>query len=620
MSREDLLSYYERELAYLRQYVREFAAHYPKIASRLSLTAGTDSDSMDPHVERLLESFALMSARVARSTDDDYPQFTEAVLKTLYPHYLRTFPSCAIAHFEMDRSRAAQMSAAITVPRGTQLYSRPLHGNKIMFRTAYDVTLSPLQLTAARFRSIGDVPRALSLPDGAEALISLTFEMQSAHLLTAELQLDSIRLYTRGDPVFTAMLRDALSMKVLRAYVEPAHLGRWIELDRMPFSAAGMDRADSLLPCAESADPAYLLLTEFFAYPEKFGFFDVDLRRAGRLGGRQFSLHVVLKDMAAQSAAAQALAGLDADHVLLGCTPVINLFDMAGQLGERSRTAPAADVYCVEVNEQDLHACAVYSIDSVAQVTELQRGTQKTEFEALESLQHAGHAVPDRLYWQAYFDDRTTQDNREEAISLGFLNSRMERKPPPAALDIKLTCSNRDLPERLDYGSPAGDLMMEGGSFARRIALLCRPSRSLRFGREHGAQWRLLSQLSLNPVSLAAGAGPVRDLLRLHDLQRSANSVRLIEGVKKLTVHAVTAWMSERTFAGIVRGVEIRLSVDEEAFAGTGTGVYVFAQLMDRLLRLHVTASGFTQLIVLSSRTGSELLRCPRLAGGGCLI
>lgn len=164
MSPEDLLSYYERELTFLRQYVREFAARYPKIASRLSLTGGMDSGSMDLHVERLVESFALMAARTARHIDDDYPRFTEALFETLYPHYLRAFPSCSIVHFEMDSGRAAQMSAAVTVPRGTQLYSRPLNGSKILFRTAYDVTLSPLQLTGAKFRSIADVPRTLRLP------------------------------------------------------------------------------------------------------------------------------------------------------------------------------------------------------------------------------------------------------------------------------------------------------------------------------------------------------------------------------------------------------------------------------------------------------------------------
>ncbi|KAF1039953.1 MAG: hypothetical protein GAK33_00953 [Burkholderia lata] len=619
MSPEDLLSYYERELTFLRQYVREFAAHYPKIASRLSLTGGMDSGSMDLHVERLVESFALMAARTARSIDDDYPRFTEALFETLYPHYLRAFPSCSIAHFEMDTARAAQMSAAVTVPRGTQLYSRPLHGSKILFRTAYDVTLSPLQLTAAQFRSIADVPRTLRLPAGATALITLTFAIQSAHLSIAELNVDSVRLYTQGTPVFTAMLRDALSMKTLRAYVEPEHGGRWIELDGTPCTSAGMDRADSLVPYPESADPAYLLLTEFFAYPEKFGFFDCDLRQAGRLGGRQFSMHLVLKDMPAESAAAQALAALDASHLVPGCTPVVNLFEAVGKLGERSSTSDAADAYALEADEQSAHACAIYSVDSVAQVEASPQGNQAVAIDPLHSLRHGRHAGAAALYWQAGLDHRATPGRPGEDVTLTFVSGDLARRAPPPALDIRLTCSNGDLPERLGYGLPMGDLMMEGGSLARRIALLHRPTRSLHPRHERGAQWRLISQLSLNAVSLTGGAGPIRDLLALHDLQRSAPSVRLIDGVVKLTQQAVTAWVTERDFAGIVRGIELHLTVDEDAFVGTGTGIHAFAQVMDRLLRLHVTTSSFTQLIVFSCRTGDMLLRCPRCAGNGFL-
>lgn len=618
MSLEDLRSYYERELTYLRQYAREFAARYPKIATRLSLTAGMDSGSTDPHVERMLESFALMAARTAQSIDDDYPEFTEALLETLYPHYLRPFPSCSIAHFEVDSSRAAQMSAAVVVPRGTQLYSRPVHGTKILFRTAYDVTLSPLQLTAARFHAIAVAPTTFRLPTGTSAQISLTFAIQSGHVSISELKLDSIRLYTRGDPVFTAMLRDALSIKALRAYVEPAHSGRWIELDRMPFTAAGMDRADGLVPYPESADPAYLLLTEFFAYPEKFGFFDCDLRQAGRLGGRQFTLHLVLKDMPAESAAAQALAGLNASHVLLGCAPVVNLFGTTGKLGGRLSAATAAEAYPLEVDEQNAYAYEVYSVDSVAQVKESPQGNQTTTFDALYSLRHNRQTHSGGLCWQTHRDRLVAQTNPGQEVALSFVNDRLEPKPPPVSLDLKLTCSNRDLPERLSYGSPTGDLMMEGGSLAQRIALLHRPSRPMRFRHERGALWRLISQLSLNPVSLAEGVGPARDMLALHDLQGSANSIRQIEGVMNLERKVVTAWVPDQPFAGIVRGIEIHLTVDEDAFVGTG--IHTFAQVMDRLLRLHVTTSSFTQLIVLSSRTGDELLRCPRCPGNGFLI
>src|SRR5690606_24731173 len=96
---QDLLPYYERELAYLRRYGREFAERYPKIAGRRQRSA---EGSQAPHVGRLVDAFALLSARVPKRIEDDYPEFTDALLDVLYPHYLRPFPSCSIAHFDMD--------------------------------------------------------------------------------------------------------------------------------------------------------------------------------------------------------------------------------------------------------------------------------------------------------------------------------------------------------------------------------------------------------------------------------------------------------------------------------------------------------------------------------------
>ena len=92
---DDLVRYYERELALLRERAREFAERYPKIATRLALRG--DSGSEDPHAERLFETFALLAARAAKNIEDDYPEFTKALIGTLYPHYLRPFPSCSIA-------------------------------------------------------------------------------------------------------------------------------------------------------------------------------------------------------------------------------------------------------------------------------------------------------------------------------------------------------------------------------------------------------------------------------------------------------------------------------------------------------------------------------------------
>src|SRR6516162_10005843 len=97
---DDLLFYYESELRFIRRMAADFAKKYPGVASRLELEP---EKSEDPHVERLIEAFALLSARVRHKIDDEFPEITEALLGILYPHYLHPIPSMSIMQFELDR-------------------------------------------------------------------------------------------------------------------------------------------------------------------------------------------------------------------------------------------------------------------------------------------------------------------------------------------------------------------------------------------------------------------------------------------------------------------------------------------------------------------------------------
>ena len=211
---EELLPYYERELGFLRRYAREFSERYPKIAGRL-LMAGEVCE--DPHIERMIESFALLTARVSKRLDDDYPQFTEALFEALYPHYLRPFPSCSIARFDFGGGADTQLGAAGEMPRGTELNTQQVHGGTCTFRTAYPVTMAPVALTRARFSAIFDAPETVAAPSGATSSLSLTIEAGAGALALAKLGLASLRVFIDGEPSFCAALRDALFMRSVKA-------------------------------------------------------------------------------------------------------------------------------------------------------------------------------------------------------------------------------------------------------------------------------------------------------------------------------------------------------------------------------------------------------------------
>ncbi len=610
---EDLLPYYERELGYLRRHGREFAERYPKIAGRLLLSA---DGSQDPHVERLIESFALLSARTSKKIEDDYPEFTEALLEVMYPHYLRPFPACSIARFDMGPA-LAQLSAPVRISRDTLLHSRSVRGVNCRFRTSCDVVLAPIRLREARYRAVAEAPMATSLPAGCGGQISLSFELLGEHQQLGALGLDSLRFFTEGEASFCAALRDTLAFGVCAAYLEPSGSGRWNALAKSPLSQAGFGAEESLIDYPDRSHPAYRLLTELFGFPEKFGFFDIDLKSLHGCAGAAFTVHLALAAQPADAAMARSLQSLSTDNIVLGCTPIVNLF---AQHGEPIRVTHRTTAYPVVADARRAFAYEVVSIDSVKRIRQTAQGEKVTEFRPFYSLQHGQTPEETGHYWLAHRDEQVARSSPGFETELSFVDLDFNPvQPQTDIVSLELTCSNRDLPSFLAYGVKGGDLTMEGGGPARSISLLRKPTRPMRFERGRGAQWRLVSHLALNHLSLSQDGLPaLKEMLRLYDIVRSSSSGRQIDGMVSLEHRPASAWLPGRHFASVVRGIEIRLGIEDAAFVGHG--IAAFASVLDHFFGLYVHANSFTQLTVLSAASGEELIRCEPRSGESILV
>ena len=610
---QDLLPFYERELAFLRRYGREFAERYPKIAGRLLISG---DGSQDPHVERLIEAFALLSARVSKKIEDDYPEFTDALLEVMYPHYLRPFPSCSIARFDMGTA-AAKLSAPVRVPRGTQLQSRPVRGVNCRFRTAYDVQLAPIAVQEARYRDIAQPPMAVSLPPESGGQVSLTFELQSDQVSFGKLGVEALRLFVDGEPSFSAALRDALALQVVAAYVESDRDGRWRRLPRSPLQPVGFSEDESLVDFPARAHPAYRLLTELFAFPDKFGFFDLELAPVVAQSTRSFTLHLVLRSTGPDQPASRVLEGLGRNNVLTGCTPVVNLFR---QQGEPIRVTQRTHSYPVVADARRAFAYEIHSIDSVQRIRQTPQGEQIQGFRSFYELHHGEDPGRTGQYWLSRRDEAVARHSPGYETELSFVDLDFNPTVPQTdVVSIELTCSNRDLPSQLAYGVSGGDLSLEGGSPARAISLLRKPTPPLRFRRGRGAHWRLISHLSLNHLSLTqSGLPALKEMLRLYDLASSSVSTGQIEGIAGLEHVPTTAWLPGKHFTSVVRGIEIRLAIDESKFVGTG--IAAFAHVLDRFFGLYVHANSFTRLVLVSSHNEEVLVRCDPRSGESTLV
>jgi type VI secretion system protein ImpG len=608
---DELFAKYERELVILRSLCREYAQRYPKVAAKLQM-GGEACD--DPHVERLIQAVALLSARVTKRLDDSYPLFTEALLNLLFPHYLRPFPSCAIVRFS-----AGPNGDYTAVSRGTLLETAPVRGVPCRFKTAYDVAPSAAVLADARFDAACRAPAAARLPEGVTSSLTLAFEPASDGAPLSVEATSVMRVYVDGDPSFCATLHDVLFMHAACAYVQFGEDGPWERLPVVPIRPVGFAEDDALIPFGAQSHAAYRILAEYFAFPEKFNFFDIDVPAIlARVPARtsSFRLHLAIADIRSDSDKARMLASLSPQHLLQGCTPIVNLFSQAGvpitcdQLSADYTLLPHASAP---------HAFEVYSVDKVYMVRQRGKDSAISEFRPFYSLRHGGEPDGGR-YWLMRHDETlaTCSPGHEKSITLvdgDFEPLEIGRN----VLSVELTCTNRDLPSVVKAGAPEGDLFVPGTSGGDAIRFLRRPTRPARMLNGPDAQWRLISHLALNHHSLVQeGAEGLRELLTLYDLAQSPVSRRQIGGIVGVEPGETTAWMRHKRGTSLVHGIEVRLMLDEEAFAGAS--LHLFAQVIDQFLGLYVHLNSFVELVILSNHSGKELLRCKPRSGSMNLV
>jgi len=609
---QDLLPHYERELAFLRSHAEEFGRRYPRVAGRLAVTGEV---LQDPHVERMIQAFALLSSRIHKRLDDDFPLFAESFLDLLYPHYLRPLPSSSIACFDMGAS-ASQLSRATLIPRGTSLNTRPLRGVTCKFRTTSTAQLLPVRVTSVGFRGTATAPVGTDVPRQATATLSIQLELTSPQASWATLGIDHLRLYVDGDTSLVTALRESLVSRVLATMVQTAQVGAWSVDTRALPRLVGLDEDEALVDFDARSHTAYRLLTEYFAFPEKFNFIDLPLPEAAlRAPGRTLGLHLSLAGLRKESDDARLLEVVSASNLVIGCTPVTNLF---ATRADPIRITHASTMHAVLPDGRRAFGHEVYAIDRVYRVHQTAAGETIQTFKPFYSLQHDDLLRDGESQGRYWFSHRRASEDQSPGFEteIGLVDLEFDPGLPQTdTLSIDVRATNRDLPGQMSIGNPGGDLFAEGGGVWREIRLLRKPTPPYRFETgSKGLLWRLISQLSLNHLSLTgSGIDALKEMLRLYDLPRSTINQRVLDGMIAVDYKAAQAFLDGAPFATLVRGTEIRLTVDEQSFVGSG--LHLFAQVLDRFFALYVHINSFTQLKLISSRSGEVLVTCPRRSG-----
>jgi type VI secretion system protein ImpG len=598
---EDLLSHYERELAHLQKELLQFEREHPQTAARLSISGGQTDE---PYVQRMLQSAALLNARLSRRIDDRHPEFAEALIEKTFPAYLKRMPSCSIAQFDASSTFDA-CAKTVLIPHSTPLEHRP---SLCQFRTAWDVTLAPLSITGARFSPPSAAPPlgAGRLPPDTTGIITIEFASPGRVLIPeSKLIPKALRVYLHADRFLAAALIDAMLLCPRAAFVEVDGSGHWQALEKPPARAVGFDDAEAIVDEPKHAQqPALRLLMEYAAFPDKFRFIDLDfaalVRRAGPCG--RLALHLPVAAHAASTSAVQRLNQLNADHLRLFCTPVINLFQI-----EAKPVDVVADThtYPVALPSRDGAPIVIRSIESVYIMNGGKGGEPDPEIPPRRSRLWS----PVGMFWLREVDALNAREATGCDTAIRFIDPDDRPVTPEAAkLGIRLTCTNGDSPSNIDMGAPEGDLHSDTLDLSGPVEMLVSPSAGSEPPRDDSALWRLVSALSPNHLALSSSSLAVHhDLLFQFAESGPPDAARYIRGITGISAQSIERMMFIQSdpMQTIVLGIEVTLTIDEAAFAGHA--LYIFAQLMERYLLRY--AGNCCLELAINSHRGGEVYR-----------
>ncbi|KAJ3053863.1 hypothetical protein HK102_011611, partial [Quaeritorhiza haematococci] len=316
----------DRELVYLRDMGDQFARAQPAVAGLLALSAGRCED---PHVERLMQAFALLAARVRKKLDDRFPEISNA-LEVVHPHYLRPLPSAAVVQFE-GAGDPSQASEGRPVPAGTTLPAAvEVEGVRCRFRTAYPVDLWPVTVEGAVLAP--DRVVQADKPPGAVGLLKLTLRCRAPGGWESLAGLGSLRFFLDGGEPVASVLHECLLNRVSEVWVVGESDGRPSRriLPKTAVRPVGFGPDEALYPYPGRSFPGYRLLQEFFAFPQKFQFVDVFLNESHEGShpplGTRTKLGPTIGLLFWLDGSPRSDVTVRPTNFRLGCTPAVNLF------------------------------------------------------------------------------------------------------------------------------------------------------------------------------------------------------------------------------------------------------------------------------------------------------
>ncbi|SEH09164.1 type VI secretion system baseplate subunit TssF [Candidatus Venteria ishoeyi] len=599
-----LLRYYMQELAYLRRSGMSFAQRYPKIAARLELG---ENESPDPHVERLLEGFALLTGRVQYNIDSEFSIFTTALMENLYPHYLAPIPSMSIAQFDVDAEQGLLVEG-FNLPKHTPLFIKSTEEITCRFRTCYPVQLWPFTVKFAGFEPTNRYD-FLDSNTSVTTVLRLRLQvMDGVNLSTLLCQ--QLRFHLHGQWADMSQLYELLFCNVCQIALLKQDQTTPVCLPLDALTPVGFH--DQVLPAFEHAHPAYRLLQEYFAFPEKFLFFDI--AQLDKLNAAEGDEYFDLLFMLNQRPGEKLL--IDAENFRLGCTPIINLFN---QLTEPLRIHQRQTEYRLIPDLRREHSTEIHSIRRLSAISD--ESDTSRDIQPYFSFRHDMEGKEHRSFWSGrrIFSERADLPGTEILITFMDLDFT-PNQPAQDTVFAHTLCTNRHLAEQVPANAA---LQIEAVAPLTHITCLNKPTPQLDPPLRGDSVWRLVSHLSLNHLSLTANSEEsllaLRELLRLYQFAAPHKPIdRQVAGIRSLACKQSVERLGPDAWRGFVRGFEITLEFDDELYVGSSA--FLLASVLNHFFPLYTSANSFTRLVIKNTRKEGIWKKWPSRTGEKTLL
>jgi type VI secretion system protein ImpG len=636
-----LLRYFDRELRHLRTVAHEFAREFPKVAGRLAID---EFSCADPYVERLLEGYAFLAARVQLKLDAEFPRFTQNLLETVYPHYLAPTPSMCVAHFQHDPGEAG-LADGFRVPPNTPMRSQSGKDlNSCEYRTAHDLTIWPVVVSEARYYSRDVGVLELNRVWGTDEVIPVTGRgavpaaraalrlrlKTTAGLPFSKLTMKDLRLHLKGSGGTPGRLYEQFLARtrsvILRPVPEGTRAGPWqCSFNESVVRRCGFQQREAMLPYDDRSFQGYRLLHEYFAFPQRFMFIDV-----GDLfpGLKRCAANLIDLIFSFDAEDPELDGAVVAENFLTNCTPAVNLFP---KRCDRIFVSDRASEFHIIPDRTRPLDFEVYRVKAVSGFGGVSKGetvflpfyaaTDEASSELAAVAYYATNRVPRAISERERRGGNRTSYGGSE-VYLSIVDARNAPfSPDLRELSVEALCTNRDLCLQMPVGKGRTDFTLDSGAPVEAIRIVAGPTPPRASHAEGDASWRLISHLALNYLSLTdedldgdgvidaderQGAAALRDLLRLYGNVGDLTVRKQIDGLRAIQTNSIVRRVPGTGAVAFARGLEVTVTLEESQFEGTGC--FIFGAVLEQFFARYVSLNSFTETVVRSTERG-EIMR-----------